>query len=961
MKADWTELLQKDLGRLSRVAGVSIPDSTPALQEGERRRITVLFLDMEGFTSLSEQLDHETVHSLVNGIMSSLARIVEAHGGYVDKFEGDRIMALFGAKSATEENSIRAVSCGFRMQEALDEIADLLSAHGLQIGSRIGIETGTATVAPDPKGHLTATGRCVNVASRLEEAAEPDTILTTGAVKKQCGKSFEWSDLGTRRLKGISDPVHVFSPLALGKTVTERWERSALLERSPLVGRDHELALLRDYVRLEDDEVDVTWRGGAVHLLVVVHGRAGMGKSRLVHDFVQLLPNEKDSRNTVLTGHSASFAQPPFRLWIDLFRRYFDIGPGTEDPAAGFCRGMKELLGVAGSDQGRAALGSARPFLAEMLSIPDEPKPPKSIPEEARHKGFLVAIREFVRTLLSGRRRIVLVLEDLHWIDPSSAEALRFLLENCDSERPMIVLCTARPHGEDAGCPLLRMRSDYFRALEIELEPLEAGDCEELIAHMMGRGALSNARLRNFLLSRSQGNPFYLEELIIQLVESGLAASSDDGWQLAGDPEAVVLPSSVAGLIQARVDGLPKSMRQGLQRASVLGMSFSEALFSAMSAGLSLEGDQTGVLKELCTRGFLETIGAGDDPGSAYRFYHNLVRKAAYETLLLGNRAVLHKRAASALEELTSHDEGERSAEISRHWELAGVREKAVRWGIRALDHARNSYQLKSVLEWADRIEDWLGGQPQSREDLDDLLMICGKRIKALHFAGRRDEEERAIGRMLELSRSREGFLKWEAVALRSLAKLYSITGRTEKSFELFDRALQIATKLGHPDLEGDVLSQMGIFYISQGRNDRALEMLSAALEKAEEHDNELVEALVLGNLGILYRIMGRLEEAAECHERALGIFDRASDRRNVGVCLCSLSLLHFVQGKRVEAIEEMRKALEVAKEVGDRWFEGSTIANLAIFHRRTGDLQKALDCYRAAVRITGEVGDRAR
>ncbi|MBN1435193.1 hypothetical protein JW921_10570, partial [Candidatus Fermentibacterales bacterium] len=330
MRDDLTSLLKQDLERLSRVLDPS-PCEAARLLPGERRNVAVLFLDLQGFTSLSESHDHELMHRITSAVMGALSRIVEAHGGYVDKFEGDRIMALFGAREAHENDCVRAVSCGLRMLQALEDLGGHMSRSGLRLPARVGISYGSVTVAPDPSGHITATGDEVNLASRMETSAEPGTVMATLRVRTECGDLFQWLDLGDITVKGKSEPVSAWRPVGPGAVQRERWERASALARSPLVGRESELALISEAIDRHLSEGRRNRRGGAAHLVFDLVGEAGIGKSRLVHEACcsLLALRHEEGGVQVLRGSARSFAQPPFWLWSTLMRRLVGI------PAAG--------------------------------------------------------------------------------------------------------------------------------------------------------------------------------------------------------------------------------------------------------------------------------------------------------------------------------------------------------------------------------------------------------------------------------------------------------------------------------------------------------------------------------------------------------------------------------------------------------------------------------------------------
>jgi len=421
MPHDYGSSLRDRLIRHKRTSDVAA-DEIGELKPGERRDIAVLFLDLEGFTSLSEQLDHEAVHDIAGGIMDALVDVTHRFDGYVDKIEGDRIMVLFGARQAGENDSIRAVSCGFMMLDTIKAANDILSDTGIPITARIGINSGPVTVAPDAIGHLTAMGRTVNLASRMEESAEADTILVPETFYEKCRDQFRWEDIGTMKLKGISNPVHVWRPTDSISLNRPRWERISTVCRSGFVGRSAELSTLRQ--KLLDQKSRSTGQsrlGGEKHIVVGIEGEAGIGKSRLVHEFIHQHCGD-DENITVLKGQAVSYAQPPYHLWTGLIRNLLDIERDCRLDYNEFRQAIRSL-----SDD--SDLMDSVPFLAELLSIRSGDKRLAELDSKAITLETRIAFRNLIKAM-AGKGYLIVVLDDLHWINSTCRNVLEFILGN---------------------------------------------------------------------------------------------------------------------------------------------------------------------------------------------------------------------------------------------------------------------------------------------------------------------------------------------------------------------------------------------------------------------------------------------------------------------------------------------------------------------------------------------------
>ena len=575
MTEDWVALLRKDLSDLSEVFSAGPSSSLPALLPGERRNVAILFLDLEGFTAISGQLDHELVHKIGSSVMNALSRVVEFHGGNVDKYEGVRIMALFGAERAHENDCVRAVSSALRMMDAVKELGGVLRNQGYELDASAGISYGDVTVAPDPSGHLTATGDEVNVASRMEETAAVGTVQVTKAVRRECGDRFTWDDLGSVSVKGRKRPIHAFRPTGPGREQIQRWERAADLVKVPFVGRIEELRFLSGQLLATETKAR-NRRGGAIHRAVGVLGEAGIGKSRLVHEFAKSLAS-LGGRTLLLKAGCASYAQPPLWLPLSLLRTWLGHGREGLPPALDEKPELSGLL-PAMKEEAVAQLDS-------LLTRSEAGSHPVLFSgEEEGRSGLYSAIAEFFRTLAVGSDRVVVVLDDIQWVDSASREAIEFVLTNCDTDHPLVFLLIYRPEPV-AGSEMARaLPEGYVTFQELELGEIDEKSSRDLIGHLLGvEGPGSTPEyeeMASFLVEASGRNAFFLEELVLSMVETGqLERDKAGSWRLGANPEDLKVPGSIKGVIRARVDQLSEGCRLVLQVASVLGEEFgTEAL-----------------------------------------------------------------------------------------------------------------------------------------------------------------------------------------------------------------------------------------------------------------------------------------------------------------------------------------------------------------------------------------------
>jgi class 3 adenylate cyclase/tetratricopeptide (TPR) repeat protein len=1002
MSDDWPEQLARDIERISETIS-SCPGPRERILPGERRPVAALFLDLQGFTTLSERLDHEVTHRLVAGVMRALSRAVKGYGGYVDKYEGDLLMALFGATRAAEDDCARAVGCGLRMLRALEQMESAVSEQGISLRARVGIAYGQVTVAPDPAGHLTATGDAVNVASRLQEIADPGTVLVTEEIRASCGDLYGWKNLGDQMLRGRSQQVGVFRPTGPGNLMRRRWERAAEVARSPLVGRRREMKELDRMWELRSEGCGTDPRGGARHVAVILRGEAGVGKSRLMWEFLRSRDAEGSIR--LLRGRTASFGGRRFGLWASLLRDLIDLPVGSEEHPDRIRRLLGKMVPELTGRTGRnvaAEMQESLPFLAELLSPEAGGAIPESLDEATRSRERMVAVRNLLRGMAGAGPVPVLALDDIQWLDEGSEDVLRFLTTNCQQNRPLLFLCAARPEVSDRRIEELFPRR-YVETAVIDLQPLDPQDCAAVVRAML-RGEVGGeaaGRLFELLSTRSSGIPFYLEELVLELIETGVLEPEDsNGWTVRGEPENMPMPSSVSGLVCSRLDRLEPVLKQLLQYCSVLGTTFGEEMclqtlrrLSPLARGApgvaGVPEDPGGRLRDLCRRGFLEADD--QEGGMELAFRHELLREQAYETMLMHNRAIVHRCAAEALQDLGASGTAGRTAEIAEHYRLAGDEDSSLDWGIRALREESESFLMREAARRAESLAAELETRKCSdrhRRELFEVLLllldarkILGRKEPALETADRLLEVAEDLGSPRAMARAlygrseiliSVGRLEEAAASLRraldgqrpadperyraKLAGVYRQLGEMDRSAELLNSSLEMGRRAGNTGTELAAVKELGIISVIRGKTEEGIDCFRRVLQADRERGDRIGEETALVELGIAHARLERFEEAERYYHRALEIQREIGHRRNEGLTLGNLGVLLAHQGRFEEALTYFRRGVGIHREVGDRVAESSMLANIALAQGLLGDLEAAIDGYHEALELVEEL-----
>ncbi len=697
---------------------------TTAVRE-ERKVLTAVFADVVGSTALAELLDPEDMKLVVGEAVARIVGEVESLGGHVKDLAGDGVLAFFGAPTAREDDAERAVRCALRVVAEMEEYArEVRRGWGAEgFGVRVGAATGAVVVGEIGAGsrvEYAAFGDTVNVAARLQGAAEPGTVLVDDATHRGVEGLFEWGDVLELELKGKSEPVAawpVTGVAAAGRT------RGLPGVETRLVGRSRELGLGRE--ALESLQAG---RGG----ILVVAGDAGIGKTRLLDELRELAEREG---SCWLEGRCVSYGESlPYWPFRDLLRGEW-IGAGVEEPELRVRVGLRRRLEQLFDGQ----TDELYPYLGSLLEVALEheaaARTSELSPEALQWRTFEVVGQLFAR--LAETSPLVLALEDLHWADPTSVLLLEQLLSLAE-EAPVLLVLSLRPERDHPSWSLREHAGREFPHLlrEIDLGPL--GDSDgELLAALVAPATLP-AELERRVLEAADGNPFFLEELVRSLADVGALVRADDGWRFDHAVE-VEVPPTVEKAILARLDRLSAEARDLVTAASALGRTFALPLLEGLLGEVSADS-----LHELQRLGLLRQSRRWPQP--EYRFRHALIQETAYRTLLAEQRKRLHRRAAEWLEERYAERESEALGLLAYHWLRAEDEEKAADYLLRAGDKARLEYALDEAIEHYRDLLPLL----ERRGERQEVALVLFKLALALHtslrFAEANEAYRRAFG-----------------------------------------------------------------------------------------------------------------------------------------------------------------------------------------------------------------------
>ena len=953
--------------------------------EGARRVATIILADVKGSTSLAERIGTEAWVEIMNSVFQILGSEIYRFGGEVDQFRGDGLVAFFGATTAHEDDPERAVLSALAMQEAIHRYAaELAEREGIELLLRVGVNTGEVIAASvgDGSQHRedTAMGEAIALAARMESAAEPDTVLVSENTYRLVQPLFEWQPLGKIMVKGVSQPVTVYRPLA-AKAVVGKPRGIAGLT-SPLVGRQVEFRALQ--------EVFERLRAGVGSIVTVV-GEAGIGKSRLV---AELYRRELGSEGEALQwaeGRCLSYgASIAYLLWLDVLRGL--LGVTAEDSPVAVRNILREQVHTLCPER----FDDVYPHLARLLSLPLEAE------EEAMlrglgSEGLKVGTFRAVETLVeraAQQRPLVIVCEDLHWADPTSLELLERLLALTDRS-PLLLICVFRPETEHSCWRIKETAARFYRHrhTDLWLDPLSATESETLVGNLLRVEDLPQ-ELRGRILSHAEGNPFYVEEIIRSLMDSGVIAHDEatGRWRAMRDVTDITIPDTLHGVLMARIDRLRSEAKRVLQLASVIGRVFFYRVLAAIAREkreldahlLTLQREQ--MIRERARMPELE-----------YIFKHQLTQEAAYNGLLKKDRRIYHRQVAEALERLYPERIEEQVGLLAHHWERAEEPEKAIAYLLRAGDQARLAYANEEAIGYYHRAlalldefpvdksrKDWrlealkgLGqiyfgtGKVAEAEERFREAIAIGQEMglapralvrlyywlgEALFWQNRYDERirigEEGLALLGDDTESVEAALMNQTIAIGHL-----VEGNWEKFREFTYRTAQFIQRLPYSEELRPAYDHIVVAYRDDKNVEEATKWLQALERKAEQqHDLRALGEVHLYTASIL-SARGDLHGAISQQEQALDLFTQIGDAKHESWCLRDMVSTFLGLGDVRKAEKYAFKELKTTEAVGNKGEIAATYWDMGWIFLCQGIWEKAVDAFQKVIQLIQETG----
>jgi len=785
--------------------------------QGENRLVTALFADISGFTPLSNQHSTEKVVDVVNQCFKVIVDTVFRYEGDRNRFIGDNVLAFFGVPIAHENDPERAIMAALEIRDKVRE---------LSLDVSIGINTGMmyfGTIGTREHHEVSAYGPDINLAKRLQEYAEPGQILVGSGTHRLTRKAFDFDVIQSLNLKGFDQPITAYSVQQM-KLHPEKLRGIEGL-RARMIGREHEFADVKEAM---DD-----WLSGHGQIVSII-GEAGIGKSRLVSELKSYLTGKEDKQFQYIEGRCVSIGQPiSYWPFIDILKTYFNLSEG--DDTAAIARKVTESiteLMPQGADE-------TLPLLGQLLSIKFgnelDDRLKFATPEQIRHQT-LMRLRDVFETL-AKRQPLLLILEDLHWSDDLSLDLISLLMDELVNT-PLMLLCVYRPEHDHRVWQLSSQarRKCMDRFTEIMLNPLSSIESRELIESLLEIENLPEPTKR-MILERSEGNPFFIEEVIRSLIEQGMIYNEDERWKAKDEISSIDVPDTIQSVILSRVDRLQAEAKYVLQCASVIGRLFKYRLLEHLT---HQERELNRYINEFEERELIyeeRTV-----PELEYAFKHALTQEATYQSILERKRREFHLQVAQGIERLYQERLEEYYEELANHYSKSDDVEKAVEYLLKAGNKAKVSYANEIAISHFQKVLELL---EQFRIEQNDWKLEALKGLGQTYLGmGKFTDAEKAFKNAIELAKNMN-------LSRNQFARLYHYTAESLFWQSRYDEVVKYGEKgleiLGDDTecLESALINEwiyLGIYNL--GARKKALEYLSknVALVKKLPYSPELRE-----------------------------------------------------------------------------------------------------------------------
>lgn len=903
---------------------------------GERRIVTILFCDVKGSTAAASRFDPEDWAQVINGAFEYMIRPVYQFEGNVARLMGDGILAFFGAPIAHEDDPQRAILAALEIISGFETYkSKILQEWDLALDLRVGINTGlvmVGDVGSDQQMEYTALGDAINIAARMEQTALPGTIQAAEDTYKRSAPLFDWEDLGEMEVKGKETRLRTYRPLRI-KPAPGRLRGIAGLD-APLVGRRAEFAQLQDAL--------ARLRRGSGGIVFIV-GEAGLGKSRLITELK--LENQNSGSELPDAGTPA--------LWYEAASLSYE----STQPYALFQRLLRRIYGIEEND---APAEKWEKYLPMLQQIPADLADRGGVFEvlfavHGRSGADLPQGEDFKRQLFdlitllvvswTAQAPLVLVLDDLHWTDPASVELLTHFYPLTD-QHPLLLICATRPERNAPVWTAKETASREFphRTREILLASLSAQDTDELVNRLLLVADLPE-KLHRQIIEKTDGNPFFIEEVVRVLIDSGAVTREVvDGrvhWRAAADLEQFDLPGNLQTLLTARIDRLEENARRTLQLASVIGRSFYYRVLARVhQAASTVRAELDGQLRALQRAEMI--LEAARMPELEFTFRHALTQEAAYNTILLRQRRAFHQQVGEALETLFAERLEEFYPMLAHHFREAQD-PRAQRYETLAGDAAFRLFAIPEAASHYRRALDAALRSPHAGPELTRLFKQLGR---CFELQSEHQSALETYDRMIAHARRQQDPQMELAgmVVLATLLATPNLVQDADRSKKLSGEALEIAARLGDQEIESRIHWNLLLAEMYSGFMDLGIPHGEKAVDVARRLGQQEQLAHALQDLALAYMAVGDLKNGRKVLEDAQPLWALLNNQPMLAENWTNLAFERLMAGNFETAVEMMDRGYEISDRIRNEWGRVNNRGFVSHVYFARGDFDKAAD-----------------
>ncbi len=943
--------------------------------EGERKQVTVMFCDMEGFTHLSEKLGPEEIYAIMDKVYEILIHKVHEYEGTVNEMTGDGIMALFGAPIALEDAPQRAIRSSLSIHREIAKFNEELKQEKDNIPPikmRIGVHNGpvvVGTLGNDLRVDFKAVGDTVNLASRMEGLAEPGTTYVTGETHKLTEGLFLFEALGKQKIKGKEEPAVIYRVIA-ASTRRTRFDVSAERGLTPLVGRERDLELL-----LNCFDRAKRCRGQALSIM----GEAGVGKSRLLYEFRKKVANENV---TFLEGKCLSYSRGvAYHPIIDVLKSNFDVGAedGNSEIREKFKRGLK-ILGV---DE-----LSTLPYLLELFSVKDSGIEKIAMSQEEKKHRITETIKE-ITIRGSEIRPLIIAVEDLHWVDKSSEDYLKDLLDSISGARVFLIF-TYRPEFVHTWGG----RSYHYL---MNLNHLSNQESLLMVAHLLGTDDLGT-EIEELILEKTEGIPFFIEEFIKSLKDLNIIAKENSKYHLAKNVQAMIVPSTIQDVIMARIDSLPVGAKELIQMGSVIEREFSYQIIEQL-----IDLTEQELISYLSVLKNAELLyERGIFPHSTLIFRHAMTREVIYNSLLLKKRREIHGKVGRAIETIYHERLEEFYEALAYHYSISGANEKAYQYLELSGNKATQNHSLWEALGFFREAIDKLKKMPEKPEKIRKQIEVIKLVEMPMRLLGYPEDSFEILHAGEELSKKLNN--TQDIVIFSGIIGLYHTQkGDPSKAKIYLDNCLKHIEQIQEVKIIAPIVFDICVSYLIRGEYFKILKVIPKVLTLISKTGTKLdffgkpsnCYSMFHAWYGFCLGACGEFTEGKQFLDKSLSLALSLNHSYTIGMVECFhswyfsmigdgkncikhgqnsiknlkkakayiylhmawtfLGVGHYLLGDLNTCLEHMKKGYEIHSKLGLTFFGSFHHAYLSMAYLENGDIEKARNHAEYALKVSRE------